>query len=134
VKRNDQIVVTGKLRVNASRLPYDVRLESHVVLTDGRFKTQATGLTKRISLTNGQISEANGQNCTQSEGRCTRLKAGVTRITGPAVNSEGESVALFVNYVSRSNPKYADPRPGDHLDVLASGGLEVVHYPAELRG
>jgi hypothetical protein len=132
--RNDQIVVNGTLRVNAAPLPYDVRLESQMILTDGRLKTQASGLTKRISLLKGQITEANGQNCTQAEGQCTRLKTGVTRITGRPVDSEGSDVPLFVNYVSRSNPKYADPRPGDHLEVVASGGLQVVRYPAAVKG
>jgi hypothetical protein len=132
--RNDQIVVDGKLRVNAAPLPYDVRLETNVILTDGRLKTQASGLTKRISLLNGQITEANGQNCTQAEGRCTRLKTGVTRITGNPVDSDGHDVPLFVNFVSRSNPKYADPHPGDHLDVLSVGGLRVVRYPAAVKG
>jgi hypothetical protein len=131
VHRGDVLVAIAKQRTGISPVPYNVFLDTRIILTGRRSGNHANRLTRRISSLNGQLTEGNGFNCTHGRSAyrspCKSIKAGLVKIRRDPIR-HGHPVPVFVNLVCHTRPKLAAPRPGDHVDVLSHGHLEVAKY------
>jgi hypothetical protein len=121
------------MRTGIAKLPYNVRVTSQLILTEGRAQTQQTSFSRRVSSLKAQVTEANGFNCTQIQSPCRIRKVGTLTMRRNAVR-HGQPVPLFVNLVVDTHAKRSDARPGDNVRVLTHGGLEVARYAASLKG
>jgi hypothetical protein len=126
LSRHVQLEVRAAMQTDVSKLPYNVLVNSRLILTSGPRANTISPLAARVSTLGGELTEANGSNCTHPASPCQTLKAGVGRLTGRA-NS------LFVNLVVATKALRANPDPGDTLRI-ASGKLKVIRYPASRFG
>jgi hypothetical protein len=134
LEAGEQLVAKAKMKTDISRLDYNTRVSSTLILAEHRHSIHRTRLTRRIGGQNGTITEINGFNCTQVQSPCSTRKVGVERIRHDAVDGAGDPVPLFVNLVTVAKAKHAEPGSGDHVHVLPTGGLHVTRYPASMRG
>lgn len=131
LRRGDLLVGLAKQRTSISAVPYNVFIDTRIVLTGRRGGTSPSPLSRRVSNLNGKLTEANGFNCTHGRSAhrtpCTSRKAGLIEIRRTPMRN-GHPVPLFVNLVAHTLPKLAAPRSGDHVNVLSSGHLTVRRY------
>jgi hypothetical protein len=131
LRRGDVLVGLAKQRTSISAVPYNVFINTRIVLTGRRTGTFASRLARRVSSANGRLTEANGFNCTHGRSAyrtpCTSRKAGLVEIRRVPMRT-GDPVPLFLNLVAHTAPKLAAPRSGDHVNVLPSGHLTVRRY------
>jgi hypothetical protein len=123
-----QIAVKAKMRTKIGHLPYNVRVNSRLLLTDGRRRTERDELVRRVASLKGEISEGNGFNCTQAEAPCLTKKVGVLRIK----RDVGRRGPLYVNLIVINQAKRA-AAAGGRAKVGRGGALKVVRYPASMR-
>ena len=109
------------MRLDISKLPYNVLVQSRLILTSGPHTNTISGLAQRISDDGGELTEANGANCTQPASPCLTLKAGVGRMTASAKQ-------LFVNLVVATKALRTNPASGDAVRITG-GTLRVIRYP-----
>jgi hypothetical protein len=131
VHQGDILVSTAKQRTGISPVPYNVFVDTRIILTGGRAANHTNRVTRRVSTLNGQLTEGNGFNCTHGHSAyrtpCKSLKAGLVEIRRDPMR-HGHPVPVFVNLVCHTRPKLAAPRPGDHVNVLSHGHLQVNKY------
>jgi hypothetical protein len=123
---HDQLEVRAAMQTDVSRLPYNVLVQSRLILTSGPQTNTVSGLAQRVSTLGGELTEANGFNCTHPASPCETLKAGVGRLTGRANR-------LFVNLVVATKALRANPDPSDTLSITG-GKLKVIRYPPRRFG
>lgn len=128
LRAREQLVVDSRMRTEIDHLPYGVRVNSQLVLTDGRQETRPGRRVRRVASLSGAISEANGFNCVQPEAPCLSEKVGVLTM-GRDVDRP-----LYVNLVLNNSAKLQAPKGGDTAKVARGGRLRVVRYPPVLRG
>jgi hypothetical protein len=121
LRRHDQLEVRASMRSDISKLPYNVLVQSRLILTSGPKTNTISGLAQRISDVGGELTEANGFNCTQPASPCLTLKAGVGRLTASARQ-------LFVNLVVATKALRTSPKPGDAMRITG-GTMKVIRYP-----
>jgi len=121
-----QLEVRASMRTDVSQLPYNVLVNSRLILTSGPMTNTVSPLAKRVSTLEGELTEANGFNCTHPASPCLTTKAGVGRLTGHANR-------LFVNLVVATKALRVNPDPSDTLRI-AGGKLKVIRYPASRFG
>lgn len=126
LSRHVQLEVRAAMQTDVSELPYNVLVNSRLILTSGPASTTISPLAARVSTLGGELTEANGFNCTHPASPCQTLKAGVGRLTGRASS-------LFVNLVVATKALRANPDPGDTLRIIG-GSLKVIRYPASRFG
>jgi len=149
LKRNDQLEVAADVDADIGQnqdptapnyLPYNVLIRPRLILTSRPTSTKVSDLAKRVSTSEGEITEANGFNCTHHDKRvslspwdspCHAQKAGVIRLTADAKK-------LYVNLVVGTSAIGGMPRSGDVVHVApcspGSCSLQILRYPASLRG
>jgi hypothetical protein len=123
---HDQLEVRAAMQTDVSKLPYNVLVQSRLILTSGPQTNTVSGLAQRVSILGGELTEANGFNCTHPASPCETLKAGVGRLTGRANR-------LFVNLVVATKALRANPDPSDTLSITG-GELKVIRYPPRRFG
>ena len=121
-----QLEVRASMQTDVSKLPYNVLVNSRLILTSGPMTNTVSPLAKRVSTLKGELTEANGFNCTHPASPCLTTKAGVGRMTGHADH-------LFVNLVVATKALRVNPDPGDTLRIIG-GKLKVIRYPASRFG
>ena len=128
-----QLAAVGRVRTDIASLPYNVLIQSRLVLTTSRLSLRPTEAVRQSALLRGYITELNGFNCTRATTPCPTTKVGVTRLLAGVVDSSGEPAPLYVNLVIGTKALRAQPRPGDAVKVTG-GSLKVVRYPATRFG
>jgi hypothetical protein len=134
LEADDQLSAAARMKVGISKLTYNTRISSVLILAQHRHSIHRSPLTRHVGGENGTITEINGFNCTQAQSPCATRKVGVERIRHDALDGSGDPVPLFVNLVTVAKAKHAMPGSGDHVHVLPTGGLHVTSYPASMRG
>ena len=129
LKKGDQLSVSGTMRTDISQLPYNVLVQSRLILTSRPDETKVTRLAKQVVAQDGELTEANGFNCTQASTPCVTLKAGVGSLIADARDRSGAPTPLYANLVVGTMAKRASASPGDAANVL-DGNLRVTRYPA----
>jgi hypothetical protein len=146
LKKGEQLAVSADMLTNLEccatnePLPYNALVRSRLILTNGPTKTTVSSLAKDASTLGGAITETNGFNCTHLQhsssttglpwdNPCLTQKVGVITMTGNASK-------LYVNLVVGTKPNRSAPNPGDRASVAPgpNGGLQVVRYPASMKG
>ncbi len=128
LRAGEQLVADARMRMAIEHLPYSVRVNSHLMLTEGRSDPTPGRVVKDAASRDGQLSEANGFNCVQLAAPCPIEKVGVLTM------KEDVDRPLYVNLLVGNSAKQASPRGGDRARVARHGRLKVVRYPAALRG
>lgn len=128
LRGGEQLEVRAKIRTSAARLRYPARISTRIFLADSPTAADTGGHAAQIAAYGGEIGEHNGFNC--EGGPCVTERVGVLHIDASATRP------LYVNVVADSGDplKEGRSRPGDKLRVLDGGGVEIVRYPAELKG
>jgi hypothetical protein len=121
------------MRTDVSQLPYNVLVQSKLIVTSRPDATKVTHLAKQVTDLKGELTEANGFNCTHAATPCRTLKAGVGSMLADARDRSGSPVPLYVNLVTGTMAKRASATPGDTVAVLG-GALRATRYPASRRG
>ncbi len=127
-EEGEQLEVKAELGSTAEHLGYPARISTRLYLTDNRYQTDLGGEAKRVAAFGGEIGEHNGFNCLPDAGVRRTRRVGVLRIIKTARKP------LFVNLVATSGDPLKKGAPGDELELVDPGFLEVVRYPAELKG
>ncbi len=147
LKRNEQLEVAANVDTDIGQdqdptapnyLPYNVLIRPRLILTSRPTSTKVSDLAKRVSTSEGEITEANGFNCTHHDktmspwdSPCHAQKAGVIRLTADAKK-------LYVNLVVGTSAIGGAPQPGDAVQIApcspGSCALRILRYPASLRG
>jgi hypothetical protein len=133
LQAGDQLAAWATLRTDISRLPYNVLVQSKLILTSRPDATKVTRLAKQVVGLEGELTEANGFNCTHASTPCRTLKAGVGKLIATPRDRSGARVPLYANLVVGTMAKRASASPGDAADVLG-GSLRVTRYPDSRRG
>jgi len=133
LRKGDQVAAWSRMRTDISRLPYNVLVQSKLILTSRPDAAKVTHLAKQVVALDGELTEANGFNCTHATTPCQTLKAGVGSLIADPRDRSGALVPLYANLVVGTMAKRATASPGDVADVL-DGSLRVTRYPASRRG
>ena len=120
----EQLVIRASLKTSAAQLGYPARISTRLFLADDPTQTSPGGEAETVAAFRGVITESNGFNCLPKQSHCTTRKVGVAYLR------EAPAGPLYVNLVAVSAAPFGGARPGDALEVLAGGGIEVVRYPA----
>ena len=120
----EQLVIRASLKTSAAQLGYPARISTRLFLADDPAQTSPGGEAETVAAFRGVITESNGFNCLPKQSHCTTRKVGVSYLR------EAPAGPLYVNLVAVSAAPFGGARPGDALEVLAGGGIEVVRYPA----
>jgi hypothetical protein len=128
LKRGEQLAVTARMTTSTARLDYWARISTRLVLADDPGEKDVGERAREVSTFRGAITERNGFNCRPSDERCITWKVGVLRIR------ESAGKRLFVNLVADCGAPFGGDERDDTMKVLDDGFIEVVRYPAELRG
>jgi hypothetical protein len=128
LEAGEQLEVSGKLETDISHLTYNTLTSVELILAARPEATGSSDAVKRVATLDGEIAEQNGFNCTQNRPSCTFRKVGVMQI------EQAADRPLFVNLVASFGPKRATAAPGDRVMVTRGGRLNIVRFPAELKG
>jgi hypothetical protein len=125
-----QLAVRAKLLTDAARLLHPARVTTRLFLADDPSQTHPGRHASRVAAFRGTITEPNGFNCTPEHSPCTTRKVGIARIT------RSPGMRLFINLVAVGAvpPQFGRARRSDVLAVRDGGFVEVVRYPARLKG
>jgi hypothetical protein len=134
LRRDEQLSVRSRLRVNVSHLPYDVHVSMRLLLTTERRLPRTSPRVEEEASEKGDITEQAGSNCTQRQAQCEYPGVGILAMRRDAVNVSGGTAPRYVNLVMSAEPKFVNPRTGDRVRVLRGSSLRVVRFPARLRG
>lgn len=126
LRRGAQLAVNGRMRTDISELPYNVLVQSKLILATARRSTDSSALVKQVAALDGELAEGNGTNCTKADTPCLTRKVGVGRLVADSPR------ALYVNLVVGTKALRHTPDPGDTVKVT-SGSLTVVRYPASRK-
>ena len=128
LRRNEQVLVHGRVRADARPLGYHARLSARMFLADGPADLDPAGKAKAAASWKGNLSKENGFNCLRNEGPSAREKFGVARILA-------DTDELWVNVVATSSAPFEPNRTPGHKWPLATGSfIEVRRYGPELFG
>ena len=133
LQKGEQLAAWATMRTDISELPYNVLVQSKLILTSRPDATKVTHSAKQAVALDGELTEANGFNCTHATTPCQTLKAGVGSMIADARDRSGASTPLYVNLVVGTMAKRAAADPGEVANVL-DGTLRVTRYPASRRG
>ena len=133
LREGDQLAVWTGMRTDISQLPYNVLVQSKLIVTSRPDETKVTHLAKEVTDLDGELTEANGFNCTQARTPCRTVKVGVGSLRADARDRSGTPIPLYVNLVTDTSAKRTTPTPGDAAKIL-NGTLRVTRYPASRRG
>ena len=133
LRKGDQVAAWSRMRMDISQLPYNVLVQSKLILTSRPDAAKVTHLAKQVVALDGELTEGNGFNCTHATTPCQTLKAGVGSLIADPRDRSGALVPLYANLVVGTMAKRATASPGDVADVL-DGSLRVTRYPASRRG
>lgn len=128
LEEGEQLVADARMRMKIDHLPYSVRANSQLMLTEGRRDPTPGDAVRQAASRDGQLSEANGFNCVHFDAPCLIEKVGVLTLR------EDVQRPLYVNLIVGNSAKQASPKGGDHAKVARHGRLRVVRYPVALRG
>jgi hypothetical protein len=126
LRKGAQLAVNARVRNDISQLPYNVLVQSKLILATAARSTGPSALVKQVTTLKGELAEGNGTNCTQVDTPCLTRKVGVGRFVADSPR------ALYVNLVVGTKALRHTPDPGDKVKV-AGGALKVVRYPASRR-
>jgi hypothetical protein len=129
LKRNEQLLVRGRLVANAADVGYHARLSARMFLADDPKHLEPKGHVEDVASWKGHLSKENGTNCLNGEGPRTRRKFGTLRMKRDARHR------LWVNVVATSSAPFLPNRtPGDPLPMRPGTVLEVVRYRPAMFG
>jgi hypothetical protein len=127
LRKRTQLAVNANVSTDVSKLPYNVLVQSKLILTSGRMNAVVSPQAKTLEALRGELAEGNGFNCTHADTPCFTQKVGVGRLIANA------PAPLFANLVVATKALRATPKPSDRINVV-SGKLKVVRYPPGRRG
>jgi hypothetical protein len=146
LKAGEQLIVTAKAVQKIGHLPYNVLMQSQLVLSEKPNSVSHRGIPNKIASLKGAITAQNGFNCTQGKSGhrnpCAIRKVGIVRLSydsrAEPVRGQGPSVPLYVNLVVQNKEAPAGHssrhRSGDVVRVARKAGfLEVRRYGPEYR-
>jgi hypothetical protein len=141
LREGEVLIVTAKAIEKIGHLPYNVLIQSQLVLSEKPGSVSRAGTPGKIASVDGVVTAQNGFNCTQGRSGhsnpCVIRKVGVVKIFKDARlhpdRGEGPFVPLYLNLVVQHREIFAGRpsrhRPGDALKVKRKGGfLEVLRY------
>jgi hypothetical protein len=135
LKTGEQLAVSANMDTDVSALPYNVLIQSKLILTSSRTATAISDAAINASTQQGEVAEANGFNCTHFDKTlslspwdtpCQTQKVGVSRMLA-------KSKKLFMNLVVGTKAIMGTPAVGDRVTVTG-GALQVVRFPAARNG
>jgi hypothetical protein len=133
LKTNEQLAVSANMDTDISALPYNVLIQSKLILTSSRTATAISDAAVNASTQQGEVAEANGFNCTHFpktdslwDTPCQTQKVGVSRMLA-------NSKKLFLNLVVGTKAIAGTPATGDRV-LVKGGSLQVVRFPASRNG
>jgi len=141
LRQGEVLIVTAKALEKIGHLPYNVLIQSQLVLSEKPGSTKRAGTPGKVASLKGVVTAQNGFNCTQGRSGhsnpCAIRKVGVIKIQKDArlhpERGEGPFVPLYVNLVVQHREILAGRgsrhRPGDAVKLKRKGGfLEVLRY------
>jgi hypothetical protein len=146
LRAGEQLIVTAKAVQKIGHLPYNVLMQSQLLLSEKSGSTGHIGVPIKVASLKGRISAQNGFNCTQGRSGhanpCVIRKVAAFKITRDArakpERGEGPFVPLFVNLVVQNREIVAGGRSrhraGDHTKIARKAGfIKVRRYGPEFR-
>ena len=144
LKAGEQLIVTAKAVQKIGHLPYNVLMQSQLVLSEKPGSVSHQGIPNKIASMKGAITAQNGFNCTQGKSGfrnpCAIRKVGIVKIFNDArtepERGQGPSVPLYVNLVVQNREilagRSSKHRSGDYVKVARKAGfLEVKRFGPE---
>lgn len=147
LEAGEQLIIEAKMVEKIHHLPYNVLIQSQLVLSEKPGSTSRKGLPTIVASQQGLITAQNGFNCTQGKSGhrtpCVVRKVGVVKLfkdarTKPLLG-EGPFVPLYVNLVVQNRAVFAGRSAGsfDANDAgkiaRRAGFLRVRRYGPEFR-
>ena len=143
LKRGEQVLVDGRIRVRTGHLRYGTLLQTQVVLSDKRWSVRRNGVAAKVGSDKGIITAQNGFNCTRGPSAhrspCLVRKLGAFTVLRDAVRKplrgEGPAVPQFVNLVMQTKAEYGGERhrSSDTVRIARKGALRVTRFGPELK-
>jgi hypothetical protein len=146
LEAGEQLLVTAKAVQKIGHLPYNVLMQSQLVLSEKAGSVSRAGTPGKIASLKGVITAQNGFNCTQGRSGfsdpCTIRKVGVVKVFKDSRlhpdRGEGPFVPLYVNLVVQNREilgaRSSKHRSGDYVKVPRKAGfLSVRRYGPEYR-
>jgi len=141
LREGEVLIVTAKATQKISHLPYNVLMQSQLILSEKPGSVSRRGTPGKVATLDGVVTAQNGFNCTQGRSGhsdpCAIRKVGLVKILKDArlhpERGEGPFVPLYVNLVVQNREilggRGSRHRPGDAIKVPRKGGfLEVRRY------
>jgi hypothetical protein len=128
LERGEQLAVRANVNTSSAHLGYPVRVKTEVVLSTSATDPDPGAEARRVTPAGPRICRGNGHNCLPAATADASPKVGAIRIVRNA------GAPLYVNVVLTVGDPLRRAAPGQALNVVEAGFLEVVRYPAALAG
>jgi hypothetical protein len=120
LKKNEQLLVAGRVDASAAGLGYPARLKNRAFLADSpdQVEPDGKGYAASIASAAAQVGKANGFNCLPDHRQVSYSKRGVVRML------DDSRKTLYLNIAGVAGDPEKHGRP-DSLELLESGELSV---------